>query len=114
MRTQASTPRQLALLSTRGEWRYDELASLAERAGGFLRAQGLAAGDAVAIAAGAGELALAALACAAAKVAFLPLDPLLAEAAWPRLQALAGGRLQRLSPLPDSRDLCARSFPVAR
>lgn len=104
-------PSALALLSTRGEWRYDELASLAERAGGFLRAQGLAAGDAVAIAAGAGELALAALACAAAKVAFLPLDPLLAEAAWPRLQALAGGRLRRLSPLPDSRDLCNAASP---
>jgi hypothetical protein len=68
----------------------------------------------VAIAAGASELALAAMACAAAKVALLPLDPLLAEAAWPRLQALAGGRLQRLSPLPDSAYLArAACAPLA-
>ncbi len=97
-------PAALALLGPRGEWRYDELASLAERGGHHLRAQGLAAGDAVAIAAGGSELALAAIACATARVALLPLDPLLAEAAWPRLQALAGGRLQRLSRLPDCRD----------
>jgi len=104
-------PAALALLSPRGEWRYDELASLAARGGRYLHAQGLAAGDAVAIAAAGSELALAAMACAAARVAFLPLDPLLAEAAWPRLQALAGGRLQRLSPLPDGADLVPAACP---
>jgi O-succinylbenzoic acid--CoA ligase len=94
-------PSAVALCSARGEWRNEELAAWAERAGSFLRAQGLVAGDAVASAAGASDLALAALACSAAKVLFLPLDPLFAEAAWPGLQALAGGRLQRLSPLSE-------------
>jgi O-succinylbenzoic acid--CoA ligase len=107
-------PSTVALLSSRGEWRYNELALVAEGGGRFLQAQGLTAGDGVAIAAGASELALAAMACAAAKVALLPLDPLLAEAAWPRLQALAGGRLQRLSPLPDSAYLArAACAPLA-
>ena len=89
-----------ALRTSRGQWRYDELAALASQGGQTLRSDGLLAGDIAAFAAGAGELAIAALACSSAGVALLPLDPLTADLAWPKMQALAGGCLKRLAALP--------------
>lgn len=80
-----------ALRTARGQWRYDELAALASQGGQTLRSDGLLAGDIAAFAAGAGELAIAALACSSAGVALLPLDPLTADLAWPKMQVLAGG-----------------------
>lgn len=91
-----------ALVTPHAAWRYGELASLADRGGSFLRAQGLQLGDVAAIAGHAHDLALAALACSTAGAALLPLDPSAAAAAWPGLQALAGGRLKRFAPLPGT------------
>ena len=89
-----------ALLTPRGCWNYAALAALANRSGAFLRAGGLNAGDIAAIAGNASELALAAMASAAANVALLPLDPLTSEARWLGLQKLGGERIKRIAPLP--------------
>ena len=106
-------PAAPALLGPHGNWRYGELASLADAGGRFLRRQAVQPGDIVAIAGSASELALAALACAAASAALLPLDPLTADAAWPALQTLAGGRLQRFAPLRWPGDFSAGAAPPA-
>lgn len=106
-------PAAPALLGPHGTWRYGELASLADEGGSFLRRQAVQPGDIVAIAGSASELALAALACAAASAALLPLDPLTADAVWPALQTLAGGRLQRFAPLRWPGDFSAGAAPPA-
>ncbi|MBE2260091.1 MAG: AMP-binding protein [Candidatus Accumulibacter sp.] len=108
-------PSAPALLGARADWRYDQLLSLAERGGVFLRARAVQPGDAVALAGAAGDLTLAALACSAANAVLLPLDPLTGDDAWPALQALAGGRLKRLPPLPDELNVVAtRSVPAGK
>lgn len=93
-----------ALLAPQGSWRYAELAALACRGGDWLRGEGLSGGDIAMIAGNAGELALAALACAQAGVALLPLDPLSAEARQPVLQALGGARVKHVAALPAMPD----------
>lgn len=89
-----------ALLAPQGSWRYGELAALARRGGAWLRAEGLGCGDIAMIAGNASELALAALACAQADLALLPLDPLSAEARRPVLRALGGARVKPVAALP--------------
>ncbi|MCM8613498.1 fatty acid--CoA ligase family protein [Accumulibacter sp.] len=89
-------PHACALRTAAGEWAYGELLALAGRGAACLRRSGIAAGGIVGCAAAAPDLALAAVACSAAGAALLPLDPLTAAAAWPRLQELAGGRLHCL------------------
>jgi O-succinylbenzoic acid--CoA ligase len=89
-------PDACALRAATGEWTYRELLVLAERGAACLRSADVAAGGIVGCAAGALDLALAAVACSAAGTALLPLDPLTAPGAWPRLQELAGGRLHCL------------------
>jgi O-succinylbenzoic acid--CoA ligase len=106
-------PTAPALLAPNGRWTYAELAEEARRGAAFLRSQGLASGNIAAIAGGACELAMAALACSAARLALLPLDPLTADARWPALLALGGAGTKRLLPLPTelpaSADLPDRS-----
>jgi O-succinylbenzoic acid--CoA ligase len=89
-----------ALLSPHGSWTYSELAAVARRSGAFLHTRGIAAGSVAATIGNASELAMAAVACAAASVAFLPMDPLITGANWTLLQKLGGARLKRLPPLP--------------
>ena len=95
-------PSAPALLTPQGEWTYAALATLAHRHGTFLRTRGLAAGDIAAIAGTASELALAAVACAAAGLALFPLDPLNVEARWPALRAMGGETLKRIAPLSET------------
>lgn len=96
-------PTQCALLTPRRAWSYRELAAFAAHRAALLRS---AARDpttgALVCAADADELALAVVACAAAGVALLPLDPRTATQVFPRLQALAGGRLRWLPTLPPT------------
>jgi O-succinylbenzoic acid--CoA ligase len=112
------TPKTVALLSAKGRWTYNDLALQARNGGAFLHERlqapsgaGSMAGNStiatiatissiIAIAGSASDLAHAAVACSAAGVAFLPLDPLTMPARWPHLCALAGDRLQAFSPLP--------------
>ncbi|MBV5333517.1 hypothetical protein JZU54_08330, partial [bacterium] len=112
------TPKTVALLSPKGRWTYNDLALQARNGGAFLHERlqapsgaGSMAGNStiatiasisniIAIAGSASDLAHAAVACSAAGVAFLPLDPLTMPARWPHLCALAGDRLQAFSPLP--------------
>ncbi len=102
-------PEALALLAAEGRWTYRELAKQAHKGAAYLYENGLRSGDLLAMAGTASELALAALACSAADIALLPLDPLTAEARWPELQRLAGRRARRLPPLP--RELPATDRP---
>lgn len=106
-------PDACALRAATGEWCYRELLALAAQGAACLRSSGIAAGAIVGCAATAPDLALAAVACSAAGTALLPLDPLTATAVWPRLQELAGGRLQRLcappGEWPRDRGLSARA-----
>ncbi|MBI4741401.1 MAG: AMP-binding protein [Betaproteobacteria bacterium] len=93
-------PEAFALLAPHGRWTYAELAAQALKGGAFLRDKGFGAHDIAAIAGGAGDLALAAVACAAAGIALFPLDPANIGARWPALAALGGKHLRRISPLP--------------
>jgi len=103
-------PAALALVTPRGRWTYAELAALAANGGALLRAQGLHAGNIAALAGSASELAFAAIACAAADLALLPLDPLNAGTRWPALQALGGARLKKIA-LPQNPEPCASRLP---
>ena len=97
------TPQRLALRTAKGTWTYRELAVQARRGSTFLHENGICSARAspiVAIAGTASDLALAAVACSAADVALLPLDPLTIEARWPNLRQLAGSHARLLSPLP--------------
>lgn len=107
-------PSTTALRTPRDQLRYDELAALANQGGHRLRSDGLVAGDIAVVAAGAGELAVAALACAAADVALLPLDPLTADSAWPKMQALGGGRVKRVAALPIPCTVCPAPLAPGR
>ena len=99
--TRQQRPATLALLTPDSNWTHAELAVLARQGSAFLRDRGLVAGDIAGIAGNASELTIAAIACSAANIALLTLDPLNAEARWPALQALGGGHLKRVSPLPS-------------
>ena len=107
--TAQQTPETVALLSSTGRWTYNELAEQARKGGAFLHKNGFCPDEdsggsgahKIAVIAGtAGDLALAAVACSAAGVALLPLDPLTIQARWPSLRALADNRLRLISPLP--------------
>lgn len=89
-----------ALHAPQGSWDYAGLAALARRSGNFLRTKELQTGVIAMIAGSAGELALAALACAHADLALLPLDPQTADTRRPALQALGGERVKNVLPLP--------------
>lgn len=88
-------PAAPALIMPQGCWTWAETAVRAEKLGAALGAQGLQRGDIAAITGNASELALATVACAAANLALLPLDPLHADARWPSLQAMGGARVKR-------------------
>jgi len=109
-------PAAPALLARQDRCSYAELASRAQRGGAFLRGAGLQAGEIAAIAGNAGELATAAVACAAAGIALLPLDPLSADRRWPALQALGGEHVKRIAALPAAlpAELAHTSPPEAR
>lgn len=97
-----------ALLTAQRGWSYAELADYARRGRFFLRGAQPddpppASPEIAAIAGNSLELALSAIACAAADLALLPLDPATAEQRWPALQRLGEAHschLRRLSPLP--------------
>ena len=93
-------PAACALRAASREWAYGELLALAGQGAACLRSSGVAAGAIVGCSGAAVDLALAAVACSSAAAALLPLDPLTVDSAWPRLQELAGGRLQRLDASP--------------
>lgn len=95
-------PTAPALRTGEAGFSYAELASLARQGGAFLHAAGLRAGDIAAIDGTASELAMAAVACAAADIALLPLDPLSAETRWPALQAFGGATIKRIGALPGA------------
>jgi o-succinylbenzoate---CoA ligase len=104
-------PAAPALLTPHGRWTYAELAQRADADGAQLRAPGLVSGDIAVLAGSASELAFAAVACAAADLALLPLDPLTATARWPALQALGGARLQRIAPFSTRPPATDRPLP---
>lgn len=93
------------MLTAQRCWSYAELADYARCCPAFF--PGTPGGDAaktpaqiVAIAGNSLELALSAVACAAAGLALLPLDPATAERRWPVLQKLGGAQLRRSDPPP--------------
>lgn len=94
------TPAATALLTPHAQWTFAELASFAQRGGNFLASGKTAAGQIAAIGGNASQLALASIACAAADIALLPMDPLTADTRWPALQALGGLGIERIPPLP--------------
>jgi O-succinylbenzoic acid--CoA ligase len=96
----AAYPAHEALITPHTQWTYAGLASAATQGGALLRAGGLQPGNIAAIAGNAGELTMAALACAAADIALLPLDPLTADARWPALQVLGGKYINKIAALP--------------
>lgn len=111
-------PDRLALSTPQRRWTYRELAGEAKSCGSRLRQSILPQVDIAAIAGNANELAIAALACSIAGLAFFPLDPATADQRWPALLVLAGERLQRLPPLttdlPDNnRPVPTASNPLA-
>ena len=106
-----TNPAAPALVAPQGRWTYAELTARAEHGGALLRAQGLRAGEIAAIAGNASELAFASVACAAADLALLPLDPATADQRWPALQALGGERVRRI-PAPAA-DAAAPALPLA-
>lgn len=107
-------PAAPALLTPHDHWSYGELAQLAGNGAARLRSPGLRAGDIAAMAGNASELALATMACAAADLALLPLDPLTATVRWPTLQALGGARLQRIAPLSKQASATDRPLHPSR
>lgn len=106
-------PDRPALLTPQGNWCYAELALLARQGGAFLRTEGLGCGDIAMFAGNASELALAALACAQANLALLPLDPRSADARQPVLQTLGGKRVKRIAPLSTALTTAETSKPAA-
>ena len=107
-------PHACALRAATGEWTSEELLALAGQGAACLRSSGVAAGAIVGCSGAAVDLALAAVASSVAAAALLPLDPLTVDSAWPRLQELAGGRLQRLDTSPAEWSKCRQlaSAPV--
>lgn len=97
-------PAALALLTPHGRLTYSGLADLGLRGRAFLQDNELRAGDIAAIGGNANQLAIAAVACSAANLALLPLDPITADARWPALQTLGGKRIKRCAPLPAQLD----------
>ena len=91
-----------ALLGDGQRYTYHQLATQVARQAAGLTALGLPADAIVALAATAGDLAEAALACSWAGVPFLPLAADTPEARWQHLQALAPARLHRLGGLPTA------------
>ena len=89
-----------ALIMPARQISFVELASLARCGGAYLRGCGLQSGDIAAVAGNATELAIAAIACAAADLALLPLDPMTVDARWPGLKTLGGDALKKAAPLP--------------
>ncbi|WP_200383575.1 class I adenylate-forming enzyme family protein [Rhodocyclus tenuis] len=85
------------LRSAQGTRSCAEVAAQAASDAASLRAQGFAAGDIAAIAAGSDELLRATLACALAGIALAPLDPASATTRLPALLALGGKRLRQAS-----------------
>ena len=96
------SPATPALITQQECWTYADMAALSATGGAALRAQGLCASDIAAIAGGASELALAAMACAAANLALLPLDPQGADLRWPALQAMGDSRMKRAALPPTT------------
>lgn len=92
-----ASPSAPALLTPASAWTYAALADTARRGGAFLRAQGANTDTIVGIAGSASALAVGALACSAAQLALLPLDPQTAAQRWPALAALGGQRMKLLA-----------------
>jgi len=107
------SPAARALLTPRRTWTYGELVAMAAGHGESLRAAQHATGCVLFCAAGATDLAMAALACAAAGMALLPLDPAAADSLLPQLQVVAGGRLRALPALSSMADAGAAQATIS-
>lgn len=102
-----------ALLGDRLSFSYRQLATQVARQAAGLTALGLPADAIVALAAPAGDLAEAALACSWVGTPFLPLAADTPEPRWQHLQALAPARLHRLGDLPTALPQAADSTDPA-